>query len=196
MVSLRWRMEYVVTLCITVNDMYVRIVGSWANHCKHKIIISLTIEQYWVAYAAGWRLMVDVLLGGVTRPRCILSFRNFYSSFVRSIGPSFHCFLKKEADTIPIHCSYDHIIKIKDGYQPLSAVMYGMSQDKIQELRWYLEENLAKGFIWASQSHVAAPVLSKMLKGMMDMVRMLSLLDYTRRERAWGLTIYMIRHPH
>lgn len=37
--------------------------------------------------------------------------------------------------------------------------MYGMSRDEIQELRRYLEENLAKGFIRASRSHAASPVL-------------------------------------
>lgn len=40
---------------------------------------------------------------------------------------------------------------MKDGYQPPLNVMYGMSTDQIQELRQYLNENLAKGFICASR---------------------------------------------
>ena len=68
-------------------------------------------------------------------------------------------FSKKEADTLSIHRAYNHAINIKDGYQTPSAVMYGMSRDEIQELPQYLDENLAKGFICASRSYAASPVL-------------------------------------
>ena len=33
-------------LLIIVNDMYVKIVGSWANHCDRKIIIPPITEWY------------------------------------------------------------------------------------------------------------------------------------------------------
>ena len=32
-------------LFIIINNMYVEIVGSWANHCEHKIIIPSTTES-------------------------------------------------------------------------------------------------------------------------------------------------------
>ena len=68
-------------------------------------------------------------------------------------------FSRKDADTLPPHRSYDHEIKLKEGQQPPSSTLYGMSRDEILELRRYLDENLAKGFIRASRSHAASPVL-------------------------------------
>ena len=61
-------------LCITVNNMYVRIVGSWANHCEHKIIIPSTAEQSRVAFGC-WLMADDGSFIVVTRPCCFLSFR-------------------------------------------------------------------------------------------------------------------------
>lgn len=45
-------------------------------------------------------------------------------------------FLKKEIDILPIHCLYNQAINIKDGYQLISAIMYGINRNKIRELRW------------------------------------------------------------
>ena len=61
-------------LCITVNDMYVNIVGSWANHCEHKNIIH-SINS-WKISSSIW-LLVDGSCWIVARPRCSLSFRLF-----------------------------------------------------------------------------------------------------------------------
>ena len=68
-------------------------------------------------------------------------------------------FSKKEADTLPEHRAYDHAINLKGDAQPPSSALYGMSRNEIQELRRYLDENLAKGFIRASRSPAASPVL-------------------------------------
>lgn len=46
-----------------------------------------------------------------------------------------------------VHYPYNYTIKIKEGYQPLSAIIYEMSRDKIHELHWYLAETLTKRFI-------------------------------------------------
>ncbi len=52
--------------------MYIRIAGSWANHCEHEIIIpSTTLDHIW--------LLVDGLSVVVTRPRCVLSFRQGFA---------------------------------------------------------------------------------------------------------------------
>ena len=68
-------------------------------------------------------------------------------------------FSRKNADTLPPHRPYDHAIKLKENLQPPSTALYGMSRDKILKLRRYLDDNLAKGFIRASRSHAASPVL-------------------------------------
>lgn len=36
-------------------------------------------------------------------------------------------FLKKEANTLPIHCLYNHAIKIKNSYWPPFTMIYKMS---------------------------------------------------------------------
>ncbi len=68
-------------------------------------------------------------------------------------------FSKKEADTLPKHRAYDHAINLKEGSLPPSSRLYGMSRNEMQELRRYLDENLTKGFIRASRSQAASPVL-------------------------------------
>ena len=69
------------------------------------------------------------------------------------------CFSRKEADTLPKHGPYDHAIHLKEGASAPASALYGMSRDEALELRRYLDENLSKGFIRASRSDAAAPVL-------------------------------------
>ena len=68
-------------------------------------------------------------------------------------------FSKQEADTLPIHCSYDHKIPLEDGKQPTFGALYRMSQDELKVLQKYLDDHLSNGFIWASSLPAAAPVL-------------------------------------
>ena len=68
-------------------------------------------------------------------------------------------FSRKEADTLPKHGPYDHTIHLKEGTQAPASALYGMSRDEALKLRQYLDENLSKGFIRASRSDAAAPVL-------------------------------------
>ena len=73
--------------------------------------------------------------------------------------PFLNVFSRKEADTLPKHGPYDHAIHLKEGTQAPASALYGMSRDEALELRRYLDENLSKGFIRASRSDAAAPVL-------------------------------------
>ena len=68
-------------------------------------------------------------------------------------------FFRKEADTLPKHEPYDHTIHLKEGTQAPASTLYSMSRDKALKLCQYLDENLSKGFIWASRSDAAASVL-------------------------------------
>ena len=61
-------------------------------------------------------------------------------------------FSKKEADTLPKHRTYNYAIYLKEGSQPPASALYGISRNEMQELRRYLDENLARGFIRASRS--------------------------------------------
>ena len=69
-------------------------------------------------------------------------------------------FSQKEANKLPLHHpGVDHTIKMQPGTQPPARPLYGMSRDELQVLKKNLEENLSKGFIRASSSPAAAPVL-------------------------------------
>ena len=68
-------------------------------------------------------------------------------------------FSRKESEVLPPHRPYDHKIELKPGCEPPCGPLYGMSREENLELRKYLEENLEKGFIRASKSPAASPVL-------------------------------------
>ncbi len=74
--------------------------------------------------------------------------------------PSYtNVFSVSESDKLLPHQSYDRAINLeprtKLNYRPL----YGMSRDELLVLKKYLEDNLFKGFIRASTSLAASPVL-------------------------------------
>jgi len=75
----------------------------------------------------------------------------------------FHQFLPAfdvaAANTLPPHRECDHSIELKPGTIPPSGPLYNMSIEELQVLRKFLKENLDKGFIRASTSPAASPVL-------------------------------------
>jgi hypothetical protein len=79
------------------------------------------------------------------------------------IPPEYHRFLdlfqKKSADQLPPHRYVDHAIEIEDNQKPPFGPLYNMSEKELKALRDYLKENLSKGFIRASSSPAASPVL-------------------------------------
>ena len=68
-------------------------------------------------------------------------------------------FEKKNADILSQHRLYDCAIDIKDGTQVLFGPIYNQSQDELATLKEYIDENLAKGFIWHSKSPAGASIL-------------------------------------
>ena len=48
---------------------------------------------------------------------------------------------------------------MQPGTQPPAGLLYGISKDKLQVFKKYLEHNLSKRFIWALLFPAAAPVL-------------------------------------
>ncbi|KAJ6436324.1 mRNA 3 end-processing YTH1 [Purpureocillium lavendulum] len=75
----------------------------------------------------------------------------------------YHEFLKvfdqSEADKLPPHRDCDHEIQLQPGTTPPHGPLYSMSEDELVVLRKFLQENLDKGFIRASTSPAASPVL-------------------------------------
>jgi DNA replication protein DnaD len=83
---------------------------------------------------------------------------------IESIIPyEYHKYLKIfeniNADKLPPHCLYDHKIPLEDGFQPPFGRLYSLSHPELEELKRWLEENLSKGFIHASSSLAATPIL-------------------------------------
>jgi hypothetical protein len=70
-----------------------------------------------------------------------------------------HVFDAKAADVLPPHRHCDHKIKLQPGTTPPSGPLYNMSVEELTVLRKFLQENLDKGFIRASTSPAASPVL-------------------------------------
>ena len=69
-------------------------------------------------------------------------------------------FSHEEANKLPpARPGVDHIIRMQPGTRPPARPLYGMSRDELEVLKKYLENNLSKGYIWASSSPAAAPVL-------------------------------------
>jgi hypothetical protein len=68
-------------------------------------------------------------------------------------------FSKAAANELPDHRNYDHKIDLEPGKKHGYGPLYNMSRDELLVLRKYLDENLIKGFIRASKSPVASPVI-------------------------------------
>ena len=79
------------------------------------------------------------------------------------LPPDYHfyadVFSVSESDKLPPHRTYDHAINLEPGMKPNHGPLYGMSRDELLVLKKYLEDNLRKGFIRASTSSAASPVL-------------------------------------
>ena len=68
-------------------------------------------------------------------------------------------FSRQLADTLPSHQPHDHHIHLKLRSQLTFEPLYDMSRDELLVLKKYLDDNLIKGFIQASSSPAASPVL-------------------------------------
>jgi hypothetical protein len=74
-------------------------------------------------------------------------------------------FTKKEADKLPLHRYIDHEIPLDDDAKPSFRPPYSMSASESKEVWAWLREHLSNGFIRASQSSAASPILFVQKKG-------------------------------
>ena len=69
------------------------------------------------------------------------------------VPPEYHDYLlifsEEEAKALPFHCYVDHAIPLIEGGKPPFRRIYSMSDNDLKELKAWIEENLAKSFIWA-----------------------------------------------
>jgi Reverse transcriptase (RNA-dependent DNA polymerase) len=68
-------------------------------------------------------------------------------------------FSEEESSTLAGHGSHDLAIELQEGKEPPFGPLYKFSELELAELRRYIEENLARGFIRPSRSSAGAPIL-------------------------------------
>ena len=68
-------------------------------------------------------------------------------------------FSRGDSDVLPPHRPYDHRVPVKEDAKLPFSRLYSMSQNELEVLKKYLDDNLRKGFISPSSSPVASPVL-------------------------------------
>ena len=86
-----------------------------------------------------------------------------YEYLRRTVPKEYHdlidVFSKRKADQLPQHRKYDHKIVLEGELKPGYCPLYRMSREELMAVKEYLEENLQKGFIVASSSPFASPIL-------------------------------------
>jgi len=79
------------------------------------------------------------------------------------VAAEYHEFLPLFSETLaknlPPHRPYDRKIPLREGFTPPFGPLYSMSRTEFQTLKEWLEENLSKGFIRASSSAAASPIV-------------------------------------
>ena len=87
-----------------------------------------------------------------------------HTNLATKLPSEYHEFLdvfsRKDADVLPMHRPrYDHSIELMEGKTPTWGPLYSMSADELKVLKEYIKKMIDKGFIWASSSSAASPVL-------------------------------------
>ena len=68
-------------------------------------------------------------------------------------------FSEEKANELPVSSPYNHEIELEGDCWPPYGLIYPLSTPKLQVLREYLHDNLAKGFIRHSTSSAGTPIL-------------------------------------
>jgi Reverse transcriptase (RNA-dependent DNA polymerase) len=68
-------------------------------------------------------------------------------------------FLAKNHRALPPRRPYDHAIPLQDTTTPPFGPLYGLSRNELETVREWIHDNLSKGFIRASSSPAASPIL-------------------------------------
>jgi len=98
-----------------------------------------------------------------TFPENIPDSPEYKAELLKKVPDQYHdllsAFSKQKADTLPPHRPYDLSIVLEDGKTPPYGPIYSLSALELEALSTWLDENLSKGFIRASQSPAGAPIL-------------------------------------
>jgi DNA replication protein DnaD len=77
--------------------------------------------------------------------------------------PEYHNYLKifkrANANKLPLYCPSDHTMLLIDRFKPPFGPFHLLSYPELEELKYWLDEKLSKGFIHTVLSPTAAPIL-------------------------------------
>ena len=111
-----------------------------ASHAKNMEILSISIRD--IEKALAPKSTIDLT------KKLPTEYHDFFNIFFRA-----------DSDILPSHRPYHHKIPLMEEKTPSWSPLYSMSQDELKILKKYLKENLNKGFIRASFSPTASPIL-------------------------------------
>jgi hypothetical protein len=87
----------------------------------------------------------------------------------KAVPPELHeclnVFSDEKASRFPKSTSWDHKIKLKEGFQPKSFKIYPMTPEEDAMTKEFIDDNLKKGFIRPSKSPMATPFFFVHKKG-------------------------------
>jgi hypothetical protein len=70
------------------------------------------------------------------------------------VPPEYHDYLKTfekaNTDRLPLHYPSDHTIPLMDGFKPPFGPLYSLPCPELEELKYWFDENVCKGFIYTS----------------------------------------------
>ena len=131
--------------------------------------ISLVSARVWSRLARVAGSSSGVIGGNFTPPLRLASTSStpddiaYLNSLCSSIPSAYHdlltAFSKAGADSLPPHRPYDLTIELDPGTKPPFGPVYSLSEVELAELRRYIEENRARGFIQPSTSPAGSPIL-------------------------------------
>lgn len=68
-------------------------------------------------------------------------------------------FQEAHAHRIASHRSYEHMIELEEGFESLFTSLYSFRRPQLEEVKKWVQENLAKSYIRASPSPCVTPIL-------------------------------------
>lgn len=113
----------------------------------------------WVNEAPWLRRVTDEDIGKYLEGKTPLTKSQLLDRLPAEYHDLVDAFLPQNAESLPPHRPFDHKIDLMPGATPPNYRARPMSPQELLAIRRYLDEHLAKGFIRASTSSAAAPIL-------------------------------------
>jgi hypothetical protein len=125
-------------------------------------------------FGSSWMKSTNTVIGGVDNVvavnGCISSISSIKDSASKMLLKEYSdVFVSQALSSLPPHCKgFDCEVNLKPDSIPPFGQMYNLSKPELDELRKYVDENKAKGFIRISLLSAAAPIFYVKVDGKAD----------------------------